>query len=135
MVQEIIFIVVYTNAKNKSNYMAPRLTAFLMVSVFIMFNIYAIVSILNYFFFNHNVLPLELKFVGNNFDIILNYIILQVILMFIYTKKRIQKIEKKYENTDVFSKKNILTLIIGYAYPLVIYMIFIQLRLRGLYLW
>ena len=45
-----------------------------------------------------------------------------------------RKIEKKYENTDVFSKKNILTLIIGYAYPLVIYMIFIQLRLRGIYL-
>jgi SNF family Na+-dependent transporter len=135
MVQEIIFIVVYTNAKNRSNFMAPRLTAVQMLSIFIMFNIYAIVSILNYLFFNHNILPLQLKIVGSNFDIILNYIILLVILMFIYTKKRIQKIEKKYENTDVFSKKNILTLIIGYAYPLVIYMIFIQLRLRGIYFW
>lgn len=128
-------MVFYTNAKNKSNFMAPRLTAVQMLSLFIWLDFFGIICILDYFIFRNNTLPMTIPVFNNNFDIIIDFIFIQIILYFIFNKKKIMKLEDKYKDKEVFSKNNILTVVFAFVIPLVVAFTFIQLRIMNIYLW
>ena len=85
--------------------------------------------------YRNNTLPMTIPVFNNNFDIIIDFIFIQIILYFIFNQKKIMKLEDKYKDKEVFSKNNILTVVFAFIIPLVVAFTFIQLRIMNIYLW